>query len=198
MYDILPSFVLGFHGCDASIAEQVFAGEIEPLPSTNEYDWLGHGIYFWEHNPMRALEYAISLMAHPQRSRHNVVTTPAVVGAVIDLGRCLNLLDAHFLAIVKDGYSSLRSYYESKGWPLPRNKPVDESGDLLLRNLDCAVIEMVHATCNESPISPFDTVRGVFVEGEPLYEGAGIHARTHIQVCVRNPQNIKGYFRVRS
>ena len=28
----------------------------EPLqPSENDYDWLGRGIYFWEHGPQRAL-----------------------------------------------------------------------------------------------------------------------------------------------
>ncbi len=35
------AFVLGFHGCDESVGEQVLAGR-EPLaPSSNDYDWLG-------------------------------------------------------------------------------------------------------------------------------------------------------------
>ena len=41
-----------------------------------------------------------------------------------------------------------------------------------------------------------DTVRGVFVEGEPVYEGAGFRAKTHIQICVCNISSIKGVFRV--
>ena len=41
-----------------------------------------------------------------------------------------------------------------------------------------------------------DTVRGVFVEGEPVYEGAGFREKTHIQICVCNISNIKGVFRV--
>jgi len=39
-----------------------------------------------------------------------------------------------------------------------------------------------------------DTVRGVFTEGEPLYENAGFRNKTHIQICVMNPKCIKGYF----
>ncbi|MGA7236293.1 MAG: hypothetical protein WBY44_11470 [Bryobacteraceae bacterium] len=41
-----------------------------------------------------------------------------------------------------------------------------------------------------------DTFRGVFIEGEPLYPGAGFYAKTHVQIVVRNPNCIKGVFRV--
>ncbi len=27
-------------------------------PSENDYDWLGHGVYFWENNEQRALQFA--------------------------------------------------------------------------------------------------------------------------------------------
>jgi len=58
MYDVLPSFVLGFHGCDEALAERVFAGKATLQASQNDYGWLGHGIYFWENNPERAMDYA--------------------------------------------------------------------------------------------------------------------------------------------
>ena len=48
------SFILGYHGCDLAVAEGVFFGDKKLLPSKNDYDWLGHGIYFWEHNALRA------------------------------------------------------------------------------------------------------------------------------------------------
>ncbi len=41
---------------------------------------------------------------------------------------------------------------------------------------------------------PFDSVRGVFFEGNELYEGAGFLDKTHIQICIRNPNLIRGYF----
>jgi hypothetical protein len=49
MHELSSSFVLGYHGCDKKVGERVLAGE-RLKPSENEYDWLGHGIYFWEAN----------------------------------------------------------------------------------------------------------------------------------------------------
>jgi len=40
----------------------------------------------------------------------------------------------------------------------------------------------------------YQTVRGVFVEGESVYPGAAIHSKTHIQIAVRDPACIMGYF----
>lgn len=40
----------------------------------------------------------------------------------------------------------------------------------------------------------FDSVRGVFFEGTELYPGAGFREKDHIQICIRNPNCIKGYF----
>lgn len=196
MYDVLPSFVLGFHGCDAAVAEKVFSGDGTLKSSENDYDWLGPGIYFWENNPARALEYATMLSEHP-RPKSPRINTPAVIGAVIDPGDCLNLLDSHSLAIVKDAYESYSTSLAIAGYHLPENRTGGSSTDLLLRFLDCAVIRFVHELRAAGGEIPFDTVRGVFVEGEPLYPGAGFHAKSHIQICVRDSSRIKGYFRVR-
>lgn len=97
MYSVLPSYALGFHGCDAAVAERIFAGKTHLKRSKNDFDWLGEGIYFWENSPARALQYARELKVHPRRSGPQI-KTPAVVGAVIELGYCLNLLDAEFLS----------------------------------------------------------------------------------------------------
>lgn len=40
----------------------------------------------------------------------------------------------------------------------------------------------------------FQTVRAFFVEGEPLYPQAGLRGLDHVQICVRDPQQIIGYF----
>ncbi|GAB6038857.1 hypothetical protein JCM15519_34160 [Fundidesulfovibrio butyratiphilus] len=44
-------------------------------------------------------------------------------------------------------------------------------------------------------IGPFDTVRGLFTEGGPLFPGSGFQAKTHIQTAVRTLPSIKGVFR---
>ena len=58
MYTIRPNLILGFHGCDKSTVDKVIQGVVDLEDSDNKYDWLGHGIYFWENDYDRALEYA--------------------------------------------------------------------------------------------------------------------------------------------
>jgi hypothetical protein len=47
---------------------------------------------------------------------------------------------------------------------------------------------------NNVATKKFDSVRGVFWEGKELYPGAGFMERNHIQICLRNPNCIKGFF----
>ncbi len=194
MYSILPSFVLAFHGCDKSVAETVLTGKSDLHPSRNKYDWLGEGIYFWENSPARAMTYARFLKGHPRRGGPKI-KAPAVIGAAIDLGYCLNLLDAKFLQVVKDGYEGLREAFEKAEMPLPQNTRAGPNNDLLLRDLDCAVINFVHQARSDAGLRPFDTVRAAFIEGAPLYPGSGFSSLNHIQICVRDIKQIKGYFR---
>jgi hypothetical protein len=195
MAGLLPGFLLGYHGCDESVAESVLAGEDTLRPSTNDYDWLGNGIYFWESNPRRALDYATQL-SHLRRGKSRIAT-PAVVGAVIDPGSCLDLLNAESIAVVREVHARLVKLAENSGFSLPVNSSGGSKTDMLLRPLDCAVMEMLHRLGRSGDLPSFDTVRAVFVEGAPLYEGSGFHALSHIQVCVRNPSCIVGVFRVR-
>lgn len=191
MYSTLPSFTLGFHGCDESVVNKMIRGRDCMRPSTNSYDWLGHGIYFWENDPERALAYATMLRDSPQRGK-SIVTKPAVLGAVIDLGHCLNLMEAESLGLVRSAYGFLQDLVTTTDGDMPTNKPAPDGGnDLLLRHLDCAVIELCHEQNSERP---FDTVRGLFFEGDDLYPNAGFKAKNHIQVCVRNHNCIKGFF----
>ena len=68
-------------------------------------------------------------------------------------------------------------------------------GDLVIRRLDCAVIDYIQVAREQEGEPAFDSVRAPFIEGSPLYENAGFHERTHIQICVRKPERIIGYFR---
>ncbi len=189
MYSVLPSYSLGFHGCDEHVAERIFSGMAHLTRSRNDFDWLGEGIYFWENSPARALQYAIELQDRPRKNGPQI-KTPAVVGAVIELGHCLNLLDAEFLALLRESYDDLTTLYETSGVP-----PLVNSGDLLRRPLDCAVINFTHQARVDKKLRPFDTVRAAFAEGGDLYPGSGVSAKHHIQLCVRRRSCIKGYFR---
>ena len=70
------------------------------------------------------------------------------------------------------------------------------SADGLRRNLDCAVIRRLHSILEAQDLPAVDTVKGVFIEGGPIYPGAGFDEKTHIQIVVRNQRCIKGVFRV--
>ena len=186
------AFVLGYHGCDKTVGEKVLANQEHLKASGNDYDWLGTGIYFWENSARRALEWAKFAKANPKFTRAKI-TNPFVVGAIIDLGNCLDLLEAESIRAVKRGYSELRKTYEMSETAMPRNKKVGNKAPI--RALDCAVINYVHLMRETEGEPAFDTVRAAFIEGSPLYENAGFYEQTHIQICVRKTAQIIGYFR---
>lgn len=193
MYSSGTGLVLGFHGCDQSVVEKVLNGHEGLRESNNKYDWLGNGVYFWQNSPSRAMEYAHHLKEN-HRNADNPIKEPAVIGAVLHLGHCLDLLDYQNLKLLKLGYGILTETYKTSGYPIPRNKAVGDLRELLLRELDCAVIETLHKVRKDSKIDPFSSVRGVFWEGKELYPNAGFREKDHIQICIRNPNCIKGYF----
>lgn len=92
MYPAKPGFTIGFHGCDKTVGRRVVAGVISLRPSTNKYDWLGHGIYFWENNFQRAVDFANALKS--RKDRQSKLRVPSAIGAVLDIGFCLDLLDS--------------------------------------------------------------------------------------------------------
>lgn len=148
------------------------------------------------YSPDRALEYIQFLKDHPSRSK-KPIQKPAVIGAVIDLGHCFDLLDYRSLQLLKSSYDVFKSIWEKIGKKLPENKNVGNSEDLLLRELDCAVIETFHGLREMAKEVHYDSVRGVFWEGGPLYPNAGFREKDHIQICIRNPNCIKGLFLLR-
>ncbi len=193
MYSTKTGLVLGFHGCDESIINDILLGKKELKQSDNTYDWLGHGIYFWENSPSRAVEFAEFLKNNPLRAR-TPIKSPSVIGAVIDLGYCLDFTDYSNLQLLREGYELLKTAIDTSGVKLT-NKQVGENKDLLFRELDCAVIETLHSLrSSDSDLRPFDSVRGVFWEGNEIYPNAGFKEKNHIQICIRNRNCIKGYF----
>jgi hypothetical protein len=143
MYTTRPGLILGFHGCDKSLVNDVLTGKKTLQGSENEYDWLGHGVYFWENSVARA--YDVFHITHDASN-------------------------------------------------FPQNRKAKESDELMLRELDCAVIETVHTIMEETGEDGFDSVRGVFFEGAEIYPRAGFREKDHIQICIKNPNCIKGYF----
>jgi len=185
MYSNLPAFVLGFHGCERAIGENLVANpESFMKPSSNSYDWLGHGCYFWENSDLRAIHWSEEMAAHGK------IKEPFVIGAIIDLGQCLNLVDPQHADILKGCYDLLVEVVKKTGEIMPYNKNGSNS-------LDCAVINLIDQVTDFKQQPRYDTVRAPFLEGEHLYPGACFRDDTHMQICVRNNNCIKGLFHVR-
>lgn len=189
-YEYQPSFVLGFHGCDRRVGESILRGEeAHLLSSQKKYDWLGHGIYFWEGNPARALAWAEG------RKHEGKIQTPFVLGAIIDLRHCLDLFDRGSLAQVQLAHQYLMAAFRTaeRETDAPRNvgKMPDKAG----RALDCAVMNALHLYRQQRKEPACDSVRGPFLEGNAIYPSAGFRSENHIQLCARTTACVKGYFR---
>lgn len=187
-YEYQPSFILGFHGCDKAVAEKVLGQAGTHLkPSEKDYDWLGHGIYFWEGNVARAFEWAQA------RKDAGAIDEPAVVGAIIDLRHCLDLFDLDSMNQVRQAHKFLVDAAELSGFELPKN--AGKTPDKAARKLDCLVLNTLHGLRAGQKLPAYDSVRGPFLEGEQIYQDSGFRSHTHIQICVRQINCIKGYFR---
>src|SRR5215207_8245372 len=101
--DTFSRIVLGYHGCDPAFAEDLLLGRV-PIAdwelSQNPYDWLGHGIYFWEFAPYRARSWD---------------DKGGVIGAIIQLGVCLDLTDVRYTALLQREYKLVRSQMKRAG-----------------------------------------------------------------------------------
>jgi hypothetical protein len=201
---ISPGIVVGFHGCDKSVFDQVIKNGEVLSTSENAYDWLGHGIYFWEGSYERALEWA---------NASKKVSYPAVIGAFVKLGNCIDLLDSADVEKVKRAYEILKLEFEALNQSLPVNK-VMQNGIDMVRSLDCQVMLRLQQLNNEAIAKELglidtsgpnirrirnhqnfiDSVRGMFPEGRFLYPNAGFREKNHIQLCIVNPNCILGYF----
>ena len=175
-----PQSVVGYHGCSRATAETILT-EQRFVPSTKAYDWLGRGIYFWEYAPYRALDWAMQRCGTSGEE-------PAVIGVTIRLGRCLNLLDTEHTADLRETYRTISAAVAPQS--LPRNTQWGA------HYLDRYIIDSYCHALETSPVDSVQTVRGSFIEGEPIYLGSKIFDKAHTQIAVRDPACLSGIFLV--
>ncbi|HXB72062.1 MAG TPA: hypothetical protein VNY05_27750 [Candidatus Acidoferrales bacterium] len=157
--------VIGYHGTSVESAAVILGGGAFRL-SQNDYDWLGHGVYFWEYAPYRAREWAIG--------KHG--PDAAVVEAKIRLGRCLDLTDIRYTEVIRQAFDGLREAYAKRGSTMPVNRGK-------ARRLDCLVINYVA----EYVLPECETVRAPFLEGSPIFDGSALLSASHVQIVIRRP-----------
>ena len=175
--------VVAFHGTRRGVAQKLVDG-VPFKRSQNEGDWLGHGVYFWEYGPQRAWWWA----------ERRYGAEAAVVGAMIRLGRCVDLLDSGDVVLVKRAYERLVRTFESKGQRIPSNANTQ-------KRLDCAVFNYLFDSLTRSGFEP-ETTRAVFVPQsskglQRAWSRSGVFDNSHIQISVRQPNNIVAVWHVR-
>lgn len=179
--------VIGYHGTRRSVAHQIIRNERGFEPSGNDDDWLGHGVYFWEYAPQQAF-----LWAEQRRRTRGWGEDVAVLASMIRLGFCFDLLDPENVKDVGRYYQGYRRATGKHSGPTPTNV-------MSRKRLNCAVFNFAYTYLEEQG-TPVDTCRAVFVpttRADRLWNGSGLNAHAHVQICVRNPDCVLGTWLVK-
>lgn len=170
LIDIVP----GYHGTSRERAEQILSDGFHP--SRNAYDWLGHGVYFFERAPARALEWSRKLVGPEQA---------CVVAADVELRDCLDLTDL-------PGVAKLRPFFQLFVDIYGRDYVAGLRQTEMARRFDC---EVINWACDqlEERYGPIRVIREAFPEGLPFWsdpEGrlasSGLLDLSHVQLLVRD------------
>ena len=78
--------------------------------------------------------------------------------------------------------------------PENRHAPGTRKGDKVLRFRDRAVIDYAVSRLAKEERIVYQTVRSVFLEGQPAFPGSKIALKSHIQIAVRDPSCILRFF----
>jgi hypothetical protein len=176
--------LVAFHGTRRTTAKKLIGGDAFGV-SENDDDWLGRGVYFWEFAPQQAWWWA----------ERRYGAEAAVVGSLVRLGRCLDLLDPSNATLLRAAHADLDRTLQAAGQRLPENANNH-------KYLDCAVFNWLYGTLAAAK-RPVDSCRAVFVplqksKGMPrLWIRSGVFEGAHVQLCVREPSNILAVWPVR-
>jgi hypothetical protein len=159
--------IRGYHGTSVTQAAGILRDGF--LPSDNEYDCLGDGVYFFEDGVAQAGAWATR--AHPSE--------PAVVRAEVRLEDCMDLKDSvGWVALLAQAYDEMLRVSREHGLRLPR-----QTGNT--HRLDRVLIEAAVAIL-EREGTRIRAVRAVFAEGAPAFPGSFLSEGFHVQVAVRD------------
>lgn len=173
--------IIGYHGTRREKTLAIVSGREAFSPSRKAYDWLGHGIYFWEYALQQAWAWA---------RRHYPGEEIAVVASMIRLGNCLDLLDPHNASDLVVLQQNFVKDTETAGKPVPRNFNSRKF-------LDCAVMEYAYRMYEQSRQERVESSRAVYVPSgsekqSRLWKSSWLCHDTHVQLCIRNEACILG------
>lgn len=172
-------FAYGFHGTtDARALTIRLTRTFEPSDNFNRYpdggDWLGEGFYFWQDAPTRVWQW---LRAPRQR---RLPPPHTVIVAKVNLTRCLDLLDTRWHQALRNAHTAMRNGL-APGEQLPINAGSRSRPNW--HRLDDAVLRRVVSLANRTT-TPFNSVRGAFEEGDPIFPGSALFDLAHVEIAV--------------
>ncbi len=165
-----PLQVYGYHGTSLIAAQRIIEHGFDF--STNDYDWLGTGVYFFQDAPQRAYSWAIE--RYPE--------SPAVIKSRLMLENCLDLLDIIWFPFIGEAYDLFVHSYQQTNIPLPRQNPQRSKA----HRLDCAFFNYIVREIIEAQGHSVSSIRAVFNEGDRIYPNSAIFDRAHVQISIRN------------
>jgi hypothetical protein len=165
----LSILVEGYHGTTANGAQNILSGGYKP--SVNPYDWLGHGVYFFQDGAKRAADFA-RRYSSPQEE---IVVLKSEIR--LFQHQCLDFLDTTWNDVIREVYS----IFVAKAGQNP-----DLKQDEWRRELDCTVINLACETVLPDLGIDVDAVRAPFDEGDPIFPNSKIYTLSHVQIAVRN------------
>ena len=169
--EVIAPVVTGFHGPSRIAANCILKEGY--VVSSNEYDWLGDGVYFFLDAPIRASELA--------KARYG--DEFAVVESRIQLADCMDLLDIKWASILSDAYNQFIGRVKKLNVPVPRQTEG-------AHRLDREVINYCIGLLKENGIL-IKCVRAAFSECRPVFPNSALFDRAHVQIAVRDLSIIK-------
>jgi hypothetical protein len=161
--------VFGYHGTSRANATRIVNDGFRV--SSNDYDWLGEGVYFFQDAPLRASQWA----------KEQYPEDPVVIRSLIRLENSIDLFDIKWYATLKAAYQSFKTKYERNNLPLPSQNPTRSKA----HRLDCEFFDyIIQLLLSEN--EKVETIRAVFVEGESIFPNSAIFDLAHVQIAVRN------------
>ena len=178
--------VLGHHGTTVDRAVSIREGGF--TITENEYDWLGHGVYFFERSPRRAMEWARKRFSDRE---------PCVMAAEIDFGKhgrnCLDLASREGLAVLEEYFQDFVTAY-------PREYVAGLKETCGYRQFSCEVLNRFCLTMGEVGWD-IHAIRSVFEEGDYIFSDpdgvlptARLKKFSHIQIAVRECDAIRDFW----
>jgi hypothetical protein len=163
--------ILGYHGTNLTVAKEILRNGFHL--STNKYDWLGRGVYFFQDAPDRAWDWAYK---HTQRKSPN--DSPAVICSRLRLKNCIDLFDSlpdtGWPLLIRETYNALLIIH---GNSLPQQQG-------LRHGLDRLVIDsMINVLESDLYIG---VIRSVFLEGEMIFPTSALSQKGHVQIAIRD------------